>query len=244
MKSVLSLPLVATLFGSLFVGMPGVKADDTLIDLSFESTEPKNEPTTEPFQMGIVNHTLESISVTDTNKLEVIKDAPGFPGKALHFTKGSAEPRTPAAVLVNKPGGLLSSGKVRFSWEAATDSFTASEKFPGFEALLTFVLMDRVGKPFFNLYYLVGKDQTSGVISSGDKKFGAWNMGEKQTFEVTVDLDKKTALIKIDGSEVSEEITLPDFDGLRVVQFTDGAGLAYYGGLFTATVGNFKMVQL
>lgn len=244
MKPTIFIPLAAAIFGSLLTCMPGAKADDTLIDLNFESTEPKSEPATEPFQVGIVNHTLESTSVTETNKLEVIKDAPGFPGKALHFIKGSAEPRTPAAVLVNKPGGLLSSGKVRFSWEAATDSFTASDKFPGFEALLTFVLMDRVGKPFFNLYYLVGKDQTNGVISSGDKKFGAWNMGEKQTFEVTVDLDKRTALIKVDGSEVSEEIALPDFDGLRVVQFTDGTGLAYYGGLFTATVGNFKMTQL
>jgi hypothetical protein len=235
--------LLAVASMSLSVFAPLAARADDLIDLTFESTEPNNPPVTEPFQTTQVNHTLESISVTANNRLEVVKNAPNFLGKSLRFIKGSPEPRTPTAGLVSKPG-LITSGKVRFSWSAAIDSFTPGEKFPGFEALLTFVLLDRVGKPFFNLYFLVGKDLNSGILVSGTQKFGPWQMGEKQDFEVTIDFDKKTASVSINGTQVSDDMALPDADGLRVVQFTDGTGLAFYGSQFTATMGGFKMIQL
>ncbi len=239
----ISLSLVAALIGSLLACPFTSQAEETLIDLNFESTEPNNPPVTETFQETGTNHTLETTNVTSGNKLEVVKDVTNFPGKALRFTKTSAEPRSPAAVMVNKPG-FMSSGRVRFTWDAAMESFTPGDKFPGFEALLTFVLMDRVGRPFFNMYFLVGKDQTTGVIGCADQKFGTWSIGEKLSFAVTLDLDKKTAVVEIDGAQAGQEISIPDADGLRVVQFTDGAGLAFYGGQFTATVGNFKMTKL
>lgn len=243
MKLAIKPLLVTTVIGCLFIYLSEVQAEQTLIDLTFEAQEAGQPPTTESFQMDSVNHALESASTIDSNRLEVVKDAPNFPGKSLRFIKGSDEPRTPTAVLVNKPD-LLTSGKVRFTWEASLDSFTPSEKFPGFEALLTFVLMDRFGKPVFNFYYLVGKDQESGSFGYGDQKSDTWHLGEKHAFEVTLDLDKNSASLKIDGADVASDISVPATGGLRVVQFSDGAGLAFYGSRFTATIGNFKMTQL
>jgi len=236
--------LYSVLVASFLLTPLALKAEDNWIDLTLESSTAGSPPAVEKFEKGSTNHTVQSLAVTDSNKVEVVVNAPNFSGKALQFTKAASDPRTPWAVLVNSPG-LATGGKFRFTWEAEIDSFTSKEKFPGFEALLTFVLSDKTGTPFFNLYYLVGRDESSGVFASRNLKFGTWIAGQKQQFEVTVDLDEKTATIKIDGDQVGDVIHLPaTMDGLRVVQFCDGTGLANYGGKFTATLAGFKMTQL
>lgn len=237
-------PLYSLLAVSLMLTPLTLKAEDNWIDLTLESSPAGSPPAVEKFEKGNVNHSVQSLAVTDNNKVEVVMNAPNFPGKALQFTKAAPDPRTPWAVLASNPG-LATGGKFRFTWEAEIDSFTSNEKFPGFEALLTFVLSDKTGTPFFNLYYLVGRDESSGVFASGSAKFGKWVTGQKQRFEVMVDLDEKTATIKIDGEQAGDVIHLPaTMDGLRVVQFCDGTGLANYGGKFTATLAGFKMTQL
>jgi hypothetical protein len=244
MKAIAKHLSFATLVMSLFFLRPlGAVAQEVWVDMNFDNVEAGSPPPAEKFQPGTVSHSLDSVSTTGSNQLLVIKDAPGFPGKALHFVKGSPEPRTPRAVFVNQPG-LVKSGKVSFTWDAALESFTSSDKFPGFEALLSFGLMDAVGKPFFNLYYLVGPDKTTGVFGSSNQKLGSWTLGTKQQFEVTIDLDSSTAIVKIDGVEVGGPISLPTPDGLRLVQFSDGTGLAFYGSQFAATIANFKMTKL
>ena len=233
---------LAAIAASLLTVSPAF-ADDTLIDLNFEAMDAGSPP---PVSAGSLPATqaLDSVFTTDNNKLKVVKDSPEFPGKALQFIKGAADPRTPRAVFANTVG-LVTSGSVRFTWEASMNSFEASEKFPGFESTLSFVLMDAVGKPFFNFYYLVNSSQTAGIFGSMGKKLGSWSMGSKQQFEVTVDLDNGTAVIKVDGTEVGDEtIHFERGEGLRVVQFTDGAGLAFYGSRFSATIDNFKMTRL
>ncbi len=234
-----------SLLATSLILMPlALKAEDNWIDLTLESSTAGSPPAVEKFEKGNVGHSVQSLAVTDNNKVEVVTNAPNFPGKALQFTKTAADPRTPWAVMASSPG-LATGGKFRFTWEAQIDSFNSNEKFPGFEALLTFVLSDKTGTPFFNLYYLVGRDESSGTFASGNTKFGKWMAGQKQRFEVTVDLDEKTATIKIDGDQVGDVIHLPaTMDGLRVVQFCDGTGLANYGGKFTATLAGFKMTQL
>ena len=211
-----------------------------LIDLTFNAAAVGKPPATASFDLSSVNHSVESIAVTDTNKLEVVNGAPDLVGPALRFTKGSEEPRTPKTVLVNSPG-LVKSGKVRFTWEAKLNSFEASAKFPGHEALLTLVLSDATGKPFYTLSYLVGPDKTSGFFGSLGQKIGSWTVGKKQQIELLIDLDAGTASVKIDGASAGDDQKITTTDELRVVQFTDGAGLAYYGSKFTATVAHFKM---
>jgi hypothetical protein len=214
--------------------------EKTLIELTFDPSQAGSPPPTAPFNPGAVNHSLESTVVTDANKLEVVKDVPGFSGPALRFTKESEEPRTPKAVFVNSPG-LLKTGKVRFTWDAQIDSFAPSAKFPGTEALLTFVVMDAGGKPFSVFYYLVDSTSAGGTFSNGGPKTGSWKIGAKQQFELLLDLDASTANAKVDGTALGTEQKFTATDGLRVVQFADGAGLAFYGSKFTATLANFKM---
>jgi hypothetical protein len=72
----------------------------------------------------------------------------------------------------------------------------------------------------------------------------SWTIGAKQQFELVLDFDTGAATIKIDGTEYPLEQKLETGDGLRIVQFCDGTGLAYYGSKFTATLGQFKMVTL
>jgi hypothetical protein len=221
------------------------RAEDNLINLTLESSEAGGAPSTQNFDRGTVQTEVANLLVTDKNRVEVVKDAADFPGKALRFIKTAPDPRTPWAILVSDKE-LATAGKFRFTWDACIDSFSSVAKFPGFEALLNFVLLDRTGTPFFNFYYLVGRDETSGTFGSGNRKIlTPWMGATKQKFEVVVDLDAKTATIKIDGDQVGEEISLPpNMDGLRVVEFTDGTGVANYDGNFTATVANFKMTQL
>lgn len=228
---------------SFSLGASALAAENTLIDLDLAAAQAGNPPPTETFNPDSVNNAIESTTLAEGNDIQVVSDAPGFPGKALRFIKGAEEPRTPSAVLVNHPG-LVTSGKVRFTWEADLESFTAGEKFPGFEALLTFVLRDGGGKPFFTFYYLVDGTEAGGTFGCGGQKLGAWSLGTKQQFEVTLDLDAGTALVKVDGEQVGEEQKIDAQDGLRVVQFSDGAGLAYYGSKFTATMAKFKMTTL
>jgi hypothetical protein len=240
MKSRLKLLTLFVILGSLSLSFAAQAAEKTLIDLTFEPSQAGSPPPTATFDSAKINHSLESVTVTDSNKLEVVKDAPGFPGLALRLVKESEEPRTPRAVFVNSPG-LLKTGKIRFTWDAQMDSFAPSAKFPGAEALLNFLLMDAGGKPFFVFYYLVDSTNTGGNFSNGGPKAGSWKIGAKQKFEVVIDFDASTANAKIDGSAVGTEQKFSATDGLRVVQFVDGTGLAYYGSKFTATVANFKM---
>lgn len=234
--------LLLLALGCSLLSFQGARAESDWIDLTLDTAQAGSPPPLEKFDKGAVSHTVESLAVTENNKVLVLADAPNFPGKSLQFTKAAPDPRTPWAFLVNNPN-LASAGKFRFTWEACIDSFNSSEKFPGFEALLTFVLCDRFGVPFFNLYYLVSRDESSGVFASGNKKFGQWYAGQKQKFEVELDLDAKTATIKIDGEQVGDPVPIKG-EGLRVVQFTDGTGLANYGSKFTATVSHFKMTEL
>jgi len=44
--------------------------------------------------------------------------------------------------------------------------------------------------------------------------------------------------------EAGTDLHFTPADGLRVVQFTTGNGLAFYGGKFTASLANFKMTRL
>lgn len=233
----------AVCLGSLVLCSTANAEEATWISLNLDSAEAGSPPPTAPFALGNISQSLESVSVTESNKLQVVADAPGFSGKALRFIKGSADLRTPSATFVNKPG-LAKSGKVKFSWESDIESFSAGEKFPGFEALLTFVLRDGNGSPFFTLYYLVNSSQSGGIFGSGSRKLGTWSLGEKQKVEVVVDLDAKTSLVTVDDVPLGEFETLAPTDGLRVVQFSDGAGLACYGSKFTATIANFKMTSL
>jgi len=244
MKSPLRILAALAVFFQLPTVATAVGAEDNWINLTLESSEVGKAPSTQPFDKGSVQTEVASLVVTENNKVEVVKD-PDFTGKALRFTKTAPDPRTPWAILANDPA-MASSGKFRFSWEASINSFASVAKFPGFEALLNFVLLDRTGTPFFNFYYLVGRDETSGTFGSGNRKiFTPWTAGTKQKFEVDLDLDAKTATIKIDGEQVGDPVALPpNADGLRVVEFTDGTGIANYDGNFTATVGNFKMTQL
>jgi hypothetical protein len=240
MKYRFKLLTLFVVLGSFSLTCVAQAEEKTLIDLTFEPGQAGSAPPTATFDPAKVNHSLESVSVTESNKLEVVKDAPGFPGLALRLVKDSEEPRTPRAVFVNSPG-LLKTGKVRFTWEAQIESFAPSAKFPGSEALLNFVLMDAGGKPFFVFYYLVDNTNAAGSFSNGGPKAGSWKIGAKQKFEVVIDFDASTANAKIDGSAVGTEQKFSATDGLRVVQFVDGTGLAYYGSKFTATVANFKM---
>ncbi len=170
----------------------------------------------------------------------MVAGKPDFDSQALRFTKTSDEPRTPKAVLVNSPG-LIKSGKVRFAWESELNSFEASAKFPGYEALLTLALIDTTGKPFYTLSYLVGPDKASGFFGSLGQKVGSWTVGKKQQIELLIDLDAGTASVKIDGATAGDDQKFTATDGLRLIQLTDGAGLAFYGSKFTATVAHFKM---
>lgn len=244
MKSPLRILAALAILGQLPVVATVARAEENWINLTFESSDAGSAPFTQPFNKGSVQTEVASLAVTENNKVEVVKDA-DFTGKALRFTKTAPDPRTPWAILANDPA-MANSGKFRFSWEACINSFASVAKFPGFEALLNFVLLDRTGTPFFNFYYLVGRDETSGTFGSGNRKIPTpWASGTKQKFEVDLDLDAKTATIKIDGEQVGDPISLPpSADGLRVVEFTDGTGIANYDGSFTATVGNFKMTQL
>lgn len=242
MKSILKpLPFAVLLVGLLFFRSLAF-GEEVWIDMNLDSAEAGSAPPIEKFQPGKDAHSLDSLYTTDRNNVVVVKDAPDFPGKALRFVKGSSEPRTPRAVFANNPG-LLNSGKVRFSWESSLESFTPSGSFPGFESLLSFGLMDATGTPFFNFYYLVGKDQTSGVFGCLGEKVGSWGMGNRQKIEITVDFDAADVAIKIDDHEVGT-VKFKPADGLRVVQFADGTGMAFYGSEFSAIVSNFKMTRL
>lgn len=214
-----------------------------MIDLTFDASAVGKPVATKPFDPATVSHTIDSVSVTAANKLDVVKDAPEMTGPALRFTKDSDEPHSPRVVLANVPG-LVKNGKVRFTWDAEMNSFADSPKFPGFEALLTFALTDTSGKPFYNLCYLVGPDKTSGFFGALGDKIGTWTMGKKQQIEVLIDLDAGTASVKIDGNAAGTDQKFTATDGLRLIQFSDGAGLAFYGSKFTATIAHFKMTWL
>jgi hypothetical protein len=242
MKTI-SLPLVAITLGFLSMLSIEASAEETWIDLNLDASEVRSAPPTAPFATGAISHGLAAVNVTAENKLEVAKDAEGFPGKALRFIKGSSEPRTPRAIFVNSPG-LMTSGKVRFTWESAVHSFTASPKFPGFEALMNFGLLDATGTPFFSWYYLITGDSTGGIFGCGNQKLGKWAINQKQQFEIIIDLDSHKAEIKIDGTEVGSPVDIPAANGLRLVQFSDGTGLAFYGSTYTAMMAHFKMTKL
>ncbi len=215
--------------------------EETYIKLELDTAEPGSPPPLAPFMAGSVGHSLDTLTATEANRVVVAKDLPDFPGKSLHFIKESSEPRTPRAVFASSHG-LVTSGKVRFTWDAALESFSASELFPGFEALLTFGLMDNVGTPFFNFYYLVGKEQTSGVFGCLGEKVGEWRAGNKQHFDLLLDFDAGAATITIDGKEAGV-VKFKAPEALRVVQFSDGTGLAFYGSQYKAVISNFTMTR-
>jgi len=221
--------------------LPVRAEEETYIELELSTVEAGNPPPLASFQPGVVGHTLDDLVATDANRVVVASDLPEFPGKSLHFIKGSPEPRTPRAVFASSHG-LVTSGKARFTWDAAIESFTASENFPGFEALLTFGLMDNVGTPFFNFFYLVDRDQNSGVFGCLGEKVGQWTAGNKQHFDLLLDFDAGTATITIDGKEAGV-VKFKAPEALRVVQFSDGTGLAFYGGQYNAVISNFKMTR-
>lgn len=215
--------------------------EETYIELDLSNAEAGTTPPLVPFQTGVVGHSLDSLVATDANRIEVAANLPEFSGKSLHFIKSSSEPRSPRAVFASTHG-LVTSGKVRFTWDAAIESFTTSDNFPGFEALMTFGLLDNVGAPFFNFYYLVGKDQTSGVFGCLGEKVGEWKAGNKQHFDLLLDFDSGTATILIDEKEVGV-VKFKAPEALRVVQFSDGTGLAFYGSQYNAVISNFKMTR-
>jgi len=219
----------------------GAAEEEVYIKMDLTTAEVGAPPVRIPFQPGIVGQSLDDLVATDENRVEVAKDLPDFPGKSLHFIKGSPEPRTPRAVFAGVHN-LVTSGKVRFSWDAAIETFSPHEKFPGFEALLTFGLLDNVGMPFFNFFYLVDKDLTSGIFGSLGEKMGHWQAGSKQHFDILLDFDSGTATISIDENEVGT-VQFKTGEPLRIVQFTDGTGLAFYGGQFKAVISNFKMTR-
>lgn len=235
----------SVILSHLVIAGASVHAEETLVNLTLETSEPNAAPMTQKYASGVVATEVDSLRVSENNKVIVVKDSPGYTGKALRFIKDAPDPRTPWAILLSDTA-LPATGKYKFTWESSIDSFSSSEKFPGGEALLNFVLLNRSGAPFLSFFYLVGKDEAGGIFGFGNKKLPAnWIIATKQQFEVLLDLDAKTVTIKVDGDQIGEPFPLPpNADGLRIVEFTDGTGIANYDGKFTATVANFKMTSL
>lgn len=231
--------------GQMVLAEPTARAEETLVNLTLETSQPDSAPMTQKYASGVAATEVDSLRVSENNKILVIKDPPGYTGKVLRFVKDAPDPRTPWAVLLSDTA-LPATGKYKFTWEASIDSFSSSEKFTGAEALLNFVLLNRSGAPFLSFFYLVGKDEAGGIFGFGNKKLPVnWIIATKQQFEVLLDLDAKTVTVKIDGDQIGDALPLPpSADSLRIVEFTDGTGIANYDGKFTATVANFKMTSL
>lgn len=215
-----------------------------LWDVDFDKDKRGEAPETAEF-LNSENKHPQSLKTSNENTVTVVKECGGLKDEPAKLEKkGTSVPYTPNITLGGKPN-TIKRGHVRFEWKSSIESFTAGEKWPGFETLIAFNLRGNEGQTIFTVSYVVhDKDKVSGQFrcKGVDGAVGKWRRNQPNEFKLDIDLDRGVYWLDIDGKEVAEQVEVQDLaQAIRIIEYRDGTAFGAYDGQFVGAVDDIEV---